>query len=215
MEARRQVGGRRGAEDVGAVPDRRDDGLVGRPELHAERRAQPPAEPARVRRPEAAPGRRRRRAAVQRVLVDDDRVRGRAPRRCSARPTGSRSARSPPPGGAPCSRAGPGSLGEPARRAATADGSSGGGPPPPGAGGPPPARRRSARRTDRCASGTASRTDRRRAGSPWRRPPGFFRRGNHGTSRSITRTASARPIGVVLVRRSSPRGSRWSGGKFT
>jgi hypothetical protein len=68
------VGGGGRAEDVGAVADAADHGLVGRGELGAERRAEPPAETA---------GRRRREVAARRpelglirveiVLVDEDR----------------------------------------------------------------------------------------------------------------------------------------------
>src|SRR5262249_56385127 len=76
VELPREVRGGRGAEDVGAVADRGDDGLVRRAELHPERGAKSPAEATGVGRAEAGPGPGGRRVSdVERVLVDDDRAR--------------------------------------------------------------------------------------------------------------------------------------------
>src|SRR5260370_105800 len=72
--ARDEVCGRRRAEDVGAVADRADDGLVRRRELHPERGAEAPAERARRRPVEIASGLAEARLRrIQVVLVDHDR----------------------------------------------------------------------------------------------------------------------------------------------
>src|SRR2546428_5605626 len=73
VRAGNEVSGGRSAEDVGAVADAADDGLVRRGQLGPEGRAQAPAEAAGRRRPEVSP--RRAEAALGRieiVLVHED-----------------------------------------------------------------------------------------------------------------------------------------------